>query len=227
MPQKNRIKIYVDDGYYHVYNRGVAKSTIFEDHEDYIAFLADLKFYLTPVPQNFKGPTLKVTTEDRTYIYFPSQQPKNHAGKIDLVAYCLMPNHFHLCIRQTDKMTMTNFMRSLSTKYSMYFNKKYQRVGSLFQGVYKGVRITDEQQFLYLTKYIHRNPLKLVGDDPKKLSMYPYSSYPNYLGVIRQNWINTENVLTYFSQTNPRNTYQSFVEESPSELEDVTNLTLE
>jgi putative transposase len=227
MPAKNRIKIYIDDGYYHIYNRGVAKSPIFLDHEDYIAFLADLKFYLSPIPKHFKGPTLKVSKDEKTYIYYPSQQPKNHEGKIELVAYCLMPNHFHLCVRQTDKVSMTNFMRSLATKYSMYFNKKYDRVGALFQGVYKAVLINDEQQFLYLTKYIHRNPLNLVNDDPKSLSEYPYSSYSNYLGNIHQNWIHSENILIYFSKTNPHNSYKKFVEESESEINGIPRLTLE
>lgn len=227
MPAKNRIKTYVDDGYYHIYNRGVAKNQIFLDHDDYIAFLADLKFYLSPIPKHFKGSTLKVTQNSKTYTYFPSQQPKNHEGKIDLIAYCLMPNHFHLCIRQTDKKSMTNFMRSLSTKYSMYFNKKYERVGSLFQGTYKAVLITEEQQFLYLTKYIHRNPLQLVGNNPKNLINYSYSSYQNYLDIIRQEWIHKDNILTYFSKNSPRNSYQNFVEESPSEIENTPQLTLE
>lgn len=227
MPPKNSQKTYVDDSYYHIYNRGVAKCPIFEDRNDYVAFLADLKFYLTPIPKHFKGSSLQVIREDKKYVYYPSQQPKNHTGKIELVAYCLMPNHFHLCIRQTDKMAISYFMRSLATKYSLYFNKKYVRVGHLFQGIYKAVLINDEQQFLYLTKYIHRNPLELVTNDPKKLAEYPYSSYRNYLGIIHQNWIHSENVLTNFSQTNPRNTYQSFVEESPSEIADNPKLTLE
>ena len=227
MPPKNSLKTYVDDSYYHIYNRGVAKNPIFLDHDDYISFLADLKLYLSPVPKDFKGPTLKVTKEEKIYTYFPSQRPKNHEGKIELVAYCLMPNHFHLCIRQTNKMSMTSFMRSLSTKYSMYFNKKYERVGPLFQGIYKAVLISDEQQFLYLTKYIHRNPLEIMGGNPHKLAEYPYSSYRNYLKLIHQNWIHSENILTYFSQTNPKNSYQNFVEESPSEIEDTPCLTLE
>ncbi len=227
MPPKNSLKVYVDDSYYHIYNRGVAKCTIFHEHEDYVAFLADLKFYLSPIPKHFKGVSLKVFKDDKNYIYFPSQQPKNHTGKIDLVAYCLMPNHFHLCIRQTDKMSMSYFMRSLATKYSMYFNKKYERVGKLFQGTYKAVLVSDEQQFLYLTKYIHRNPLELSVNNPKLLREYPYSSYRNYLGIINQPWVHTENVLTYFSRTNPVNTYQSFVEGSPSEIVDTSQLTLE
>ena len=223
MPPKNSLKTYVDDSYYHIYNRGVAKCPIFLDRTDYVAFLADLKFYLSPIPKYFKGVSLKVNKNDKTYTYFPSQQPKDHTGKIDLVAYCLMSNPFHLCIRQTDKMSMSYFMRSLATKYSMYFNKKYARVGKLFQGTYKAVLVTEELQFLYLTKYIHRNPLELTS----KLSEYPYSSYRNYLDIIHQNWIHAENVLTYFSKTNPKNTYQAFVEESISEIENTPGLTLE
>lgn len=227
MPAKNSVKTYVDDSYYHIYNRGAGKHPIFEDHDDYVAFLADLKFYLTPIPSRFKGSSLKVIKDDKTYTYYPSQQPSNHTNTINLIAYCLMPNHFHLCIRQTDKMAMSSFMRSLATKYSMYFNKKYHRTGHLFQGIYKAVLIDKEQQFLYLTKYIHRNPLNIVGGKPKNLSDYNYSSYRNYLGIIHQDWVHTDNILTYFSQTNPSNTYQSFVEESPSEIANIPALTLE
>ena len=227
MPPKNSLKTYVDDSFYHIYNRGVATLPIFEDRDDYVSFLADLKFYLTPVRENFKGVSLKVTQEDKTYTYFPSQQPKNHTGKIELIAYCLIPNHFHRFIKQTDKMTMSNFMRSLATKYSMYFNKKYNRVGPVFQGTYKAVPINNELQFLYLTKYIHRNPLALVHNNPSNLYTYPYSSYPNYLKLIHQSWVHCDDVLYYFSKFDPKNSYQRFVEESESEIDGTTILTLE
>lgn len=227
MPPKNSLKTYVEDSYYHIYNRGVEKRTIFQDHDDYIAFLADLKFYLSPIPQHFKGVSLKVSNNERSHVYFPSQQPKNHTDRIELVAFCMMPNHFHLCVRQTDKMAISYFMRSLATKYSMYFNKKYERVGKLFQGTYKAVLVTEEQQFLYLTKYIHRNPLSLPDHSIKNLAEYPYSSYRNYLGTIHQNWIHSHDILVYFSSHGGGNTYQAFVEESESEINDSHELTLE
>lgn len=233
MPSKNRIKTYVSDSYYHIYNRGVEKRIIFEDEEDYIVFLACLKLYLNPskpVDRRFsitlQGPS---PTDTPTQVYAPCRQPNNHYGQIELVAYCLMPNHFHLCIKQTDRRAIDHFMRSLATKYAMYFNKKYERVGSLFQGRYKAVLIQTEQQFTYLTKYIHRNPLKLTSykDRPRKLPEYSFSSYPNYLGLRQQSWIHPENILAYYSLTNPKNSYQSFVEESVSEIEGEKSLTLE
>lgn len=233
MPAKNRIKTYVSDSYYHIYNRGVEKRTIFQDDEDYIVFLACLKLYLNPpnpVDRRFsitlQGPS---PTDKTIQIYAPSRQPNNHNGQIDLVAYCLMPNHFHLCIKQTDRRAMDHFMRSLATKYAMYFNKKYARVGSLFQGRYKAVLIETENQFTYLTKYIHRNPLKLTSykDRPRQLAEYSFSSYPNYLKLRHQTWVNPENILAYFSSTNPNNSYKNWVEETESEIEGETSITLE
>ena len=226
MPPKNSIKTYVSDSYYHIYNRGVEKRNIFLEDTDYKAFLSDLKFYLTPIPKDFKGSTLKVVKGEKTYRYYPSQHPKNHADKIQLVGYCLMPNHFHLCIKQTDRDSINHFMRSLSTKYAMYFNKKNKRVGPLFQGIYKAVLITNEGQFIELSKYIHRNPLKILGES-QKLVEYPYSSYRNYLGIIRQSWVHPENITCSYSTTNPRNSYQNFVEESTSEFEDAPSITME
>lgn len=233
MPSRNRIKTYVSDSYYHIYNRGVEKRIIFQDEEDYTVFLSCLKLYLNPphpvnrrFSRKLQGPS---PTNESVIIYTPCRQPNNHHGQIELVAYCLMPNHFHLCVKQTDRRAIDHFMRSLATKYAMYFNKKYERIGSLFQGRYKAVLVETEQQFTYLTKYIHRNPLNLPSykDRPRNLLSYSFSSYPNYLNLRHQNWIHSENILTYFSTTNPKNSYQQFVEESPSEIDGETYLTLE
>lgn len=204
MPSPNIIKTYLDDSYYHLYNRGVEKRQIFLDEQDYKTYLSYLKFYLSSPP--LRGETPK---------YFPSQQLCNHSQQVTLLAYCLMPNHFHLMLRQYSLDGIDHFMRSMSTKYARYFNTRYQRVGHLFQGTYKAVRVTSEEQFTYLTKYIHRNPLELPEyRQGKALAAYKYSSYPNYLGIFYQPWIKTEDVLSYFSRTNPTCSYPNFVEEA-------------
>ena len=220
MTAKNRTKVYVENTYYHVYNRGVEKRTIFLDEKDYKVFLSYLQFYLMP-PPSLRGPSPKS---------YPSQQLSNHNNKISLVSYCLMPNHFHLAIKQVDKDSMTNFIRALSTRYSMYFNKRYTRVGSLFQGRYKAVLIENDMQFLYLTKYIHRNPLALAEYTAKNLLDYPYSSYRNYTGIIHQSWVDPSNVIYRYLGNNPHNSYQSFVEETKEisdEIETLGGLTLD
>jgi len=121
-------------------------------------------------------------------------------------------------------------MSSLITKYVRYFNSRYKRIGPLFQGRYKAVRVTDEYQFTYLTKYIHRNPLDLTTfkDCPRRLSEYKYSSYGNYLHLFQQPWVVIEDILVYFSKTNPRLSYQSFVEVSePDDVTLIAKITLD
>ena len=200
MPSKNIVKEFVPEAYYHIYNRGVAKQKIFLDDQDYKSFLSYLKLYLTL--SSLQGPTLKVA---------PSRILKNYFDQIKLLAYCLMPNHFHLFVWQKDANEITNFMRSLITKYAIYFNKKYKRVGPVFQGNYKAVMVKTENQFIYLSKYIHRNPLPL----PTRLDLvgYKYSSYGNYLGKFSQAWVDKSEILSYFSKLNPEESYQKFVEE--------------
>ncbi len=225
MPAKYKYKTYTTNTYYHLFNRGVNKQKIFRDEKDYIAFTSCLKLYLSP-PKNksskskkhFRGTSPKIKTK-----YFPSQNIKNYYKRVTLLAYVLMPNHFHLMVYQANKDDINFFMRSLLTKYSMYFNKKYNRVGPLFQGRYKAVPIKSEQQFLYLSKYIHRNPIPILGERP--LKSYEYSSYQNYIGIKQQKWVKPKNILSYFSKIRPNNSYQQFVEESAIELD--KTLTLE
>lgn len=195
MPGKNTVKTYFPNCFYHIYNRGVEKRSIYQNSQDYQTFLSYLKLYLSPPPETK-----------------PLQHLNNFAKTIELVTYCLMPNHFHLLVKQHTKFGINLFMQSLNTKYSMYFNKKYKRVGSLFQSRYKAVLIETDEQLLYLTKYIHLNPTShnSAGSDPAD---YPYSSYKNYLGQINQPWVKPAAILNLHENKNPKQVYKSFVEE--------------
>ena len=205
MPQKHSVKIYVENGFYHVYNRGVEKRTIFENEQDYKVFLSYIKEYLSPPSEShLQGGTLRIH--------------KNFSEEIELHCFCLMPNHFHFLIRQNAKNSMQKFLKSLFTRYSMYFNKKYNRVGKLFQGHYKAILITKDEYFLHLSRYIHRNPYEYT----KNLLSNTYSSYADYLGLKNTPWIKTEFILKFFNQENNRDfikadTYKDFVEKCESE----------
>lgn len=215
MPAKNIVKEYRENSYYHLYNRGVAKQPIFLDEQDYKTFLFYLKLYLSAF--DLQGFTLKVP---------PSHKPKTFKDKLKLLAYCLMNNHFHLLIYQTEPSGINFFMRSLATKYSMYFNRKYHRVGTIFQGAYKAVLINSESQLLYLTKYIHRNPIEILPSG-FHLEGYKYSSYGNYLKLFKQDWVMPDEILNYFSKTG-NNSYQNFVEETDErDLPTVKDLVIE
>ncbi len=108
-------------------------------------------------------------------------------------------------------------MNRIGTNYVMYFNKRYERVGPLFQGVYKAVMVESEEQLLHLSRYIHINPLGIENKNFKKLIDYSYSSYGDYLGDRETNWLNSGEILSYFNSGKSTElkdylSYQSFVE---------------
>lgn len=212
MPGKNTLKQYLDDGYYHIYNRGVEKRLIFLDKQDYGVFLSYLREYL--LPKNDKELLNKlsdsaISSQERDKI-IKSLRLNNFADEIRLLAYCLMANHFHFFIKQKSAGSIDKFMRSLGTRHVMYFNRKYKRVGTLYQSVYKAVNIYTEEQFLYLSAYIHRQALYFQGES---LEDQP-SSYPEYLEKRKTVWVHPEEVLLHFSKSNPSLSYESFVRQT-------------
>lgn len=215
MPSRNIIKIPLANGFYHIYNRGVAKQNIFNSEQDYSVFLNYLKESLSPPP---KPDDLKKTEiEINNHIFSRTErQPKNFYGEIDLIAFALMPNHFHFIIKQANKDSMETFMRSISTRYSMYFNKSNDRVGPIFQGTYKAVLIENDNYLLHLSRYIHLNP----QENFKNLAQ-AYSSYSDYIGIKKTLWINPKPVLDFFDspvnlEFKKVNSYKDFVEKYSS-----------
>lgn len=209
MAAKNTVKCYLKNGFYHLYNRGVAKGNIFLDEQDYNVFLSYLKTYLLPKDlislqailfSNDSKPQEKDKAQKLIKL-------KNFYGNIDLIAYALMPNHFHFLVKQTDEDTIDHFLNALGTRYVGYFNRKYKRVGPLFQGVYKAVLIGSDQQLLHLSRYIHLNPIKI------QLPNLP-SSLPEFLERTKTDWLKSNFILDYFSKTNPNNSYESFMGEN-------------
>lgn len=218
MPSKNEVKIYVEKAYYHLYNRGVEKRDIFLDKQDYSVFLTYLKTYLLPKDeQKLQMLLIDPKTDYRKRDKIAKMlQLNNFCNDLKLLAYCLMTNHFHLLVYQIDRDSIHKFMNSLITRYSMYFNKKYKRVGPLFQGVYKAVLVKTDEQLLHLSRYIHLQAINLQG---QPLRDQP-SSYPNYLGEISQEWVRSDDILEFFKTGELRrslgekdtNMYKSFVE---------------
>jgi len=210
MAAKNSVKPYIENACYHIYNRGVEKRVIFLDKQDYAVFLSYLKEYLSPQDKDeLRQQLSKIETS-------PKEKDKiiklvrmnNFAGEITLYAFCLMSNHFHLLVKQASADAIDKFMNSLCTRYSMYFNKKYNRVGPLFQGVYKAVHIKRQDYLIYLTRYIHYQA-RQIG----KNAAHP-SSIEYYLGINNSAWVKPNDILAYFSKTNHNLTYKAFMEQT-------------
>lgn len=219
MPSRNSTKQYIDNAYYHIYNRGVEKRNIFLDQQDYTVFLSYLKDYL--LPKDEEGIQKKLSDSNISYKekdkLLKQLRLNNFNEEVTLLAYCLMPNHFHFFIKQKQAGSIDKFMNSLGTRYTMYFNRKYKRVGSLYQDVYKAALVEREEHFIYLSKYIHKQALALQGQP---------CSHPEYIGARNTKWIHPEEVLSYFSETNPNLSYQSFVKEQ-EDLSNIKDLLLE
>lgn len=229
MPARNIVKTYVAGGYYHIYNRGIEKRIIFEDEMDYKTFLKYLKEALSTPSDNLgNNKMIKVTNLQGGTLQIYTRPVINFLDSIDLVAYCLMPNHFHLLVKQEGEQDIKRFMQSVITRYSMYFNKKYDRVGKLFQGHYKAVLITDDNYLLHLSRYIHTNPSEHFSN-----LVSAYSSYGEYLGFRKTAWIKPQAVLLSFKTVSKDfmqgiNTYKNFVEGAKVNTEEILgDLTLE
>lgn len=171
---------FVEEEYYHLYNRGNAKRTIFKDESDYQRFLQLLYVCNTSAHVNIR---------DLPKDFVPTEPI------VAIGAYTLMPNHFHLLIKQTKPGGLSQFMQKIGTSYSSYFNKKYNMTGSLFEGKFKAQHLETDRYLRYMYAYIHLNPVKLIEPSWKEkglknktrcfefLDAYIYSSYRTYINA--------------------------------------------
>lgn len=205
MPSRNTIRSYASGCIYHIYNRGVEKRLIFLDESDCKIFIFYLKLYLSPIEElkNTRAIGLRL---DKIL-------KNNLSGEVELLAYTLMPNHFHFLAKQNSPDGITKLMKRITIAYAMYFNKKYTRVGPLFQGIYKAALISTDEYLIHTSRYIHRNPFNVHS----KINFNNYSSYSSYISQESYSWLHPEMVLEYFyTKKNANNlfSYKSFVEDS-------------
>lgn len=221
MPAKNIVKIYIENGYYHIYNRGVEKREIFLDEQDCNVFLHYLKVYLSP-----KDELLKLNQSDFNILRY---LPFNLSEEIDLLSFTLMPNHFHLEVKQYTKNGITKLTRRIMTSYVMYFNNKHKRRGGLFESIYKAALIENDSYLLHLSRYIHLNPRQLTS---QQINFQKFSSYPYYLGKQHTSWVKPQEILSYFKTAKHGFkdifSYHNFIEDYPEDSSLILgSLTLE
>lgn len=173
-----RKKEFANGEFYHIYNRGVDKRNVFLDDSYYRRFLISMALLndeqegLLDRWRNEKksNPNLTITDFRRLNLRKPI---------VDIVAYCLNPNHYHLIVKQLEDKGIEKFMQRLGTAYTMFFNKKNQRSGSLFQGRFKSVHIDSNEYLLYLSAYVNKNNFihRYNNFDWKYSSLTEYKEY--------------------------------------------------
>lgn len=183
MPTKHIVKVYAANHYYHVFNRGWNLSKIFTDEKDFLFFEHLLARHL--------GTEVVANATSKPY--------KNYLDVVQLNAYCLMGNHFHLLLYQTTESGVRELMTSILTAYTMYFNRRHGRRGPLFESTFKAVIILDDAQLMHITRYIHLNH--------NKFTSWSHSSYKDYMVNTRE-WIKPNPILELFGNTIA---YETFV----------------
>jgi len=191
-----RDKNLVPNEYYHIYNRGNGKNKIFLDKKDYDRFMKLLYICNSRKNFNFRDSVVDVKIDAFDF--------DRGTPLVTILEWVLMPNHFHIVLISPrsdlgeEYNPISEFMRKLSTSYVMYFNKKHERTGGLFEGAFKSRHIGEENYFNYIFSYIHLNPVKLFQSDWKEkgiidvnktkefLKGYKYSSFQDYFGLERK-----------------------------------------
>ena len=183
-----RIFSEAEQGYYHVFNRGVDKKVIFIDQGDYERFLF-LLLYLQGdfVIKNLQREFVQHRVLHKLNVSSLCKEFEKDICKdrqVEIVNFCIMPNHFHLTVHELQKGGLSKYMHRLLNSYSKFFNTKYERNGHAFQGAYKSVVILHDNQLSYTSAYIHHNPKELQGwnQNPEE---YAWSSYQDYIGENR------------------------------------------
>ncbi|TSC85256.1 MAG: hypothetical protein G01um101416_994 [Microgenomates group bacterium Gr01-1014_16] len=211
MPVKHRVKNYQLGGIYYIYSRAWEGREVFKDDEDFNLFLDWMKKYLIPV----KVETAAGYKTERPY-KLKRRMEMNLADNVEMWAYCLMPDHFHLLVRQNWEKGIAELMRRAMTGFVMDYNRKYKRRGMLWDGVYRAALVSEEE-VVEATRIIHLNPVNRVvkrfgpvetvtGSRPEE---YLYSSYRSYVGEVREEWVKTEKVLEL---AGGKQKYREFVE---------------
>lgn len=213
----NKCEISVGE-YYHIYNRGIDKKNIFNNESDFARFLLSILCLQSPLTINNIG---RLTSE---FVQHPMLNKLDidideiiSNRMVELVGFSLMPNHFHLILKEEKEGGISKYMQRVQNSYTKYSNIKNKRKGYLLEGKFNRVHVKDNEQLLYLSAYVHRNPRELKGWRGKEHE-FPWSSFIDYVGDNR--WgklIAPEIILDQFSN---KREYRNFVDENPSKLSD-------
>ncbi|RJQ27808.1 hypothetical protein C4577_00590 [Candidatus Parcubacteria bacterium] len=216
----------ITDQYYHIFNRGINKQPIFLAIKDYARGKDLINFYSFANIRIRFSKFLILSNEKRTE-YLENLKKENNKI-VEITSFNLMPNHFHLLIKQLKDNGISKFMSDFQNSLTKYLNIKYKRIGHLLQGQFKAVRIEDDEQLLHVNRYIHINPhTSFIVKDIDALLDYKWSSLPEYLGEVKDEICNKEIILSHFKDTED---YKKFITDQADyqrELGKIKHLILE
>lgn len=208
---------FADGEYYHLLNRGINKNDIFQDKNDYNRFLFSILHFQSSRTIANVAECVKSYNRKGKFAVEPDIVKEVLSVRIvELVAFTLMPNHFHLLVKQTKPHGISAYMQKLLNSYTKYFNTKYDRNGHILQGPFKAIYVEDNNQLLYLSAYIHKNQQELREWKNREIE-YPWSSYCDYKNNRWGNFLKTDIILGQFNNFGD---YRKYIESSPAKKDD-------
>lgn len=217
---------FVSNQIYHVFNRGIASLPIFSLSRDYGRFLDLINYYrFKNTPFSFSKLN-NLSLEERDKIL--DELKKENSLQVEIFAFCLMPTHFHFLIRQVVDKGISSFISNIQNGHAKYYNLKNNRYGSLFQSMFKAVRIESDDQFLHVSRYIHLNPLTGFLVNKENFLDYQWSSILDYLSKDKERiFVNSQPILDMVKN---KEKYKEFILDQVDyqrELAQIKHLVLE
>lgn len=220
-----RATLLVNDQIYHVFNRGIDHRSTFTNKWELERAMMVLSYYRFSTPPMRLSRFLQLSNQDRQKIL----SKLNESEKlVELLCFCLMPNHFHFLIKQLTENGISKFLSNLQNSYTRYFNTRNSRIGPLFLDQFKAILIETDGQLIHVSRYIHLNPLtSYVVKDFEDLKNYPWSSFGEFLDIIQNKICSSEFILDFFKRNKD---YEMFVHDQANyqrELHKIKHLILE
>lgn len=219
-----RKTIFATNEIYHVVNRSIAQIPIFKETRDCQRALEVIDFYRYIKPPLSFSHYKRLPKEDKEKFIESLRKQKT---LMEIIAFCLMPNHCHFLLKQIEEKGISIFMRNFQDSYARYFNTKYKRAGGLFQSMFKAIRIETGEQLLHVSRYIHLNPVSAYLIEVRGLENYRWSSFPEYINPSRSLFTNPDFILSFFKT---KGVYKKFIFDQADyqrELEKIKHLVLE
>ncbi len=224
MPTDRRL-VFANEEIYHVFNRGVEKRPTFTDKREFERAMQTLDLYrFSDLPIRLSKILSLAVDERRKFIKNIYQECHK---LVEIICFCLMPNHFHFLLKQKIENGISIFAANFANSYTKYFNSKHERIGPLFQGLFRAVRIESGEQLIHVSRYIHLNPVSSFLIEADELESYQWFSYPEYIGKSSENITDNKIVLDMFSS---KKKYKQFVLDQMAyarQLEQIKHLILE
>lgn len=204
--------------YYHIYNRGAFKQNLFKDSRDYARFLFYILYGQSPILFNHVTRLAKTFNAAEGFAVPPAETSDVIQNRgVELTAFCVMPNHYHLIVKEIQEGGIAYYLQRIGTGYTKYFNTKYETSGHIFESAYKARHVSDNNYLLYLSAYIHRNPRELKAWKNKEFE-YPWSSLQDFTEANRWGGLLMSDIIADQFESTLNSNYKDFVKTSTAKI---------